>query len=63
MSTNSGPKNCAICADGLQLATLDYEIKCWVLEMLNIKVWIDDYSVKITGTLPRPEGDIVTMQT
>ena len=45
-----------------KLTTLDFETKRLALEMLNIKVWIDGHNVEITGTLPVPEDDIVTIQ-
>jgi len=45
-----------------KLVTLDYATKRMVLEMLNIKVWIDGQSLEITGTLPIPDDAIVTTQ-
>ena len=35
-----------------KITTLNYETKRLVLDMLNIKVWIDGYNVEITGTIP-----------
>jgi hypothetical protein len=45
-----------------KLSALDYETKRLAIDMLNIKVWLDGESVEITGTIPIPEGDIVTAQ-
>ena len=45
-----------------KLTTLDYEAKRLALEMINIKVWLDDQTVEITGTMPLLEDAIVTTQ-
>jgi len=42
-----------------KLSTLDFETMRLVLDMLNIKVWIDGENVEITGTLPITEDAIV----
>jgi site-specific DNA recombinase len=44
------------------LKGLSFEDKRLALEALQIKVWIDGDSVEITGAIPMPEDDIVTMQ-
>ena len=43
-----------------KLTTLDFDMKRLALDMLNIKVWIDDLSVEITGTIPVEDVAIVT---
>jgi len=43
-----------------ELTTLDFDMKRLALDMLNIKVWIDDQSVEITGTIPVEDADVVT---
>jgi len=43
-----------------KLATLDFDMKRLVLEMLNIKVWIDGLGVEITGSIPVEDAAIVT---
>jgi len=45
-----------------KLTTLDYETKRLVLDMLNIKVWLDGYDVEITGVIPVMDDVIVTTQ-
>jgi hypothetical protein len=35
-----------------KLTTLDFDMKRLALDMLNIKVWIDDQNVEITGSIP-----------
>lgn len=45
-----------------KLSTLDYETKRMALDMLNIKVWIDDYNVEITGTILITDDIVVTTQ-
>lgn len=44
------------------LKGLSFDDKTLALEALQIKVWIDGDSVEITGAIPMPEDDIVTMQ-
>ena len=44
-----------------KLATLDFDMKRLALDMLNIKVWVDGLSVKITGTIPIQDADVVTI--
>ncbi len=43
-----------------KLTTLDFDMKCLALDMLNIKVWIDGQSVEITGTIPVEDPDVAT---
>ncbi len=43
-----------------KLTTLDFDMKCLALDMLNIKVWIDGQSMEITGTIPVENADVVT---
>jgi site-specific DNA recombinase len=45
-----------------KLITLDFDSKRQVLDMLGIKVWLDDYNVEITGVLPVTDDVIVTTQ-
>jgi len=45
-----------------QLISLDFETKRQVLDMLDIKVWLDGHNVEITGFLPVEVGAIVTTQ-
>jgi len=43
-----------------KLTTLDFDMKRLALDMLNIKVWLDDRSVEITGVIPVEKADVVT---
>ncbi len=43
-----------------KLATLDFDGKRQVLDMLDIKVWLDSETVEITGVLPIADDAIVT---
>ena len=43
-----------------KLTTLDFDMKRLALDMLNIKVWLDDSSVEITGSIPVDDADVVT---
>jgi hypothetical protein len=43
-----------------KLTTWDFDMKRLVIEMLNIKIWIDGLNVEITGTLPVEDADVVT---
>ena len=43
-----------------KLTTLDFDMKCFALDMLNIKVWLDGQSMEITGTIPVEDADVVT---
>jgi hypothetical protein len=43
-----------------KLTTLDFDMKRLALDMLNIKVWLDNSSVEITGTIPVEDADVVT---
>lgn len=43
-----------------KLTTLDFDMKRLALEMLNIKIWIDDPSVEITRSIPVEDAAIVT---
>ena len=43
-----------------ELTTLDFDMKRLALDMLNIKVWLDDHNVEITGTIPVEDADVVT---
>jgi hypothetical protein len=45
---------------GSKLANLDFDMKRLALDMLNIKVWVDDLRVEITGTIPIQDADVVT---
>ena len=45
-----------------KLSTLDFETKRMTLEMLDIKVWIDNYSVEVTGVIPISDYVIATPQ-
>jgi site-specific DNA recombinase len=45
-----------------RIATLDFEGKRQVLDMLGIKVWLDSQNVEITGVLPVDDGVIVATQ-
>ena len=45
-----------------ELTKLDFETKRLVLDMLNIKVWLDGHSVEITGVIPVMDDVIVTTQ-
>ncbi|MFC2022924.1 recombinase family protein, partial [Chloroflexota bacterium] len=42
------------------LTSLDFDVKRFALDMLNIKVWIDGPSVEITGIIPIEESVVVT---
>ena len=44
------------------LKDLSFEDKRLALEALQMKVWIDGDNVEVTGAIPMPEDDIVTMQ-
>jgi hypothetical protein len=35
-----------------KLTDLDFDMKRLALDMLNIKIWVDDSNVEITGTIP-----------
>ena len=43
-----------------ELTTLDFNMKRFALDMLNIKVWLDGQNVEITGTIPVEDADVVT---
>ena len=45
-----------------KLSTLDFETKRTALEMLDIKVWIDNYNVEVTGVIPISDYVIATPQ-
>ena len=45
-----------------RISALDFEGKCQVLDMLNIKVWLDGENVEITGVLPTEDVAIVHTQ-
>ena len=45
-----------------KLTALDFETKRMVLDMLNIKVWLDGDNVEITGVIPVMDDVIVTTQ-
>ncbi len=45
-----------------KLTTLDFETKRLVLDMLNIKVWLDGHNVEITGIISVMDDVIVTTQ-
>ena len=42
------------------MTTSDFDMKRLVLEMLNIKVWIDGPSVEITGNTPVEDVVVAT---
>jgi len=42
-----------------KLTTLDFATKRMALDMLDIKVWIDNYNVEITGSIPLEDYAIV----
>ena len=43
-----------------RIATLDFEGKRQVLDMLSVTVWLDGESVEVTGVIPTEEGVIAT---
>jgi len=43
-----------------KLTTLDFDMKRLALDMLNIKVWLNDQSIEVTGTTPIEDADVVT---
>jgi len=45
-----------------RISALDFEGKRQVLDMLNIKVWLDGENVEITGVLPTEDVAIVHTQ-
>jgi hypothetical protein len=45
-----------------RISALDFEGKRQVLDMLNIKVWLDGENVEITGVLPTEDVSIVHTQ-
>jgi len=44
-----------------KIANPDFETKRLAMEMLNIKVWIDEHSIEITGSIPVPVSPIASM--
>jgi site-specific DNA recombinase len=44
-----------------KLTTLDFDMKRLALEMLNIKVLVDNMNIEITGTITEQKPDIVTV--
>ena len=46
-----------------KLSTLDLETKRMVLEMLDVKVWIDGHNVEVVGIIPISDYVIATPQT
>jgi site-specific DNA recombinase len=44
-----------------EIASQDFETKRLAMEMLNIKVWVDEYSIEITGSIPIPVSPIASM--
>ena len=44
-----------------EIANQDFETKRLAMEMLNIKVWLDEYSIEITGSIPIPISPIASM--
>jgi len=46
-----------------RLARLDFETKRMATEALDIKLWIDDHSMEITGSIPISDTVIATPQT
>jgi len=44
-----------------EIASQDFETKRLAMEMLNIKVWVDEYSIEITGSIPIPISPIASM--
>jgi site-specific DNA recombinase len=46
-----------------KLSTLDFETKRTVLEMLDVKVWIDGQNVEVIGVIPISDYVIATPQT
>jgi hypothetical protein len=45
-----------------RLSNLDFETKRMAIEALDIKVWIDDYNVEVTGVMPISDTAIATPQ-
>ncbi len=43
-----------------KLTGLDFDMKRLVLDMLNIKIWVDGSNVEITGTIPVEDSEVVT---
>jgi site-specific DNA recombinase len=43
-----------------KLTDLDFDMKRLVLDMLNIKIWVDGSNVEITGTIPVEDSEVVT---
>jgi len=43
-----------------KLTDLDFNIKRLALDMLNIKIWIDDSNVEITGTIPVEDSEVMS---
>ncbi len=43
-----------------KLTNLDFDMKRLALDMLNIKIWVDDSNVEITGTIPVEDSEVVT---
>ncbi len=44
-----------------EIANQDFETRRLAMEMLNIKVWVDELSVEITGSIPIPVSPIASM--
>ena len=44
-----------------EIANQDFETRRLAMEMLNIKVWLDEYSIEITGSIPIPTSPIASM--
>jgi len=44
-----------------EIANQDFETKRLAMEMLNIKVWVDETSIEITGSVPVPVSPIASM--
>jgi len=45
-----------------KLTTLDFKTKRMSIEMLDIKVWLEEQNVEIAGTIPTSDGVIVATQ-
>lgn len=43
-----------------RLTTLDFDMKCLALNMLDIKIFIDGQGVEITGYIPIEDADVVS---
>ncbi|MFC1981159.1 recombinase family protein [Chloroflexota bacterium] len=43
-----------------EIANPDFETRRLAMEMLNIKVWVDELSIEITGSIPIPISPIAT---